>query len=229
MVKKRGLWIYVISALLVALVAYAVTADKKGKTTGGEMAYTLIDIDSATFAEMYSGSFREWYDEFNEHEGVHSFSYGDTTYVLVCAGEKPSGGYLVDNIVLEKGNDEIRVMAIIKVPTGEVTDQLTYPHQLLAIPKESKNIVVGFFDTVIESELEEKTDSGTYVRRIEPDLIEVRISGVPESIPPRVFRLYEEVDENFDELGLQQGDQIRFIYSKNINQEDVITELKKLN
>ena len=83
-------------------------------------------------------------------------------------------------------------------------------------------------DKNIESELEEKTDSGTFVRLIGADQVEIRISGVPEAIPPRVFRLYEEVAANFDTLELQEGDQVLFSYSINSQNEDVITEIEKI-
>ncbi|MDW7649976.1 MAG: hypothetical protein SCK29_06415 [Bacillota bacterium] len=83
-------------------------------------------------------------------------------------------------------------------------------------------------DKNIESELDVKTDSGTFVRLIGADQVGIRISGVPEAIPPRVFRLYEEVAANFDTLELEEGDQVRFSYSINSQNEDVITEIEKI-
>jgi Cu/Ag efflux protein CusF len=103
----------------------------------------------------------------------------------------------------------------------------TFPHSLLAIPKENKRIVLGF--TVEENELEEKTDTGTFIKRVDLNSVEIRISGVPEEIPPRIFLLYETVNESFDSMGFKEGDAVRFIYSKNIENKLIIADIEKMN
>jgi hypothetical protein len=228
MKNRKLLTIVVVLLAVPALLYTATTAYQAGRRTGGEMAYQIIETNTEDFLKLNTGEFQEWYENNYTVEGVHSFTRGNTTYILVSAGEKPTGGYLVKNIVLLQDKDRIRVMAVLQAPSKDemVTEAITFPHALVSISNDKREIVLGSLDTEIRSELEEKTDSGTYIRLVEPNLVEIRISGVPEQIPPRSFRLYEDVAENFNSLGLKEGDQILFNYSKNINNEDVITELE---
>lgn len=100
------------------------------------------------------------------------------------------------------------LMLILLVVAAALAEQPAH------IPEENNNH---------ESELEEKTDSGTFIRLIGTDQVEIRISGVPEDIPPKVFHLYEDITVDFN-----SGDQVRFNYSKNISGEDIITDITKI-
>ncbi len=85
-------------------------------------------------------------------------------------------------------------------------------------------------DEVLEVEVEEsdvRIDSGRFNGRIDTGSIEVRITGVPDAIPPRVFRLSDEVADRFDSYGLDEGDVIRFEFVTNEYDQDVILEITK--
>lgn len=74
-----------------------------------------------------------------------------------------------------------------------------------------------------------RTDSGRFAGRIDLNSIEVRISGVPDEIGPRVFRLSDEARERFEDLALAEGDVIRFDYRLSEAGQDVIIDLERID
>jgi hypothetical protein len=87
--------------------------------------------------------------------------------------------------------------------------------------------IVGEEEGIGEEDVEIKTDSGRFVGQADSNFIEVRISGVPEEIDPRVFRLGDEVKEKFEQYNLETDDEIIFIYISDENGYDVIIDLNK--
>lgn len=77
-------------------------------------------------------------------------------------------------------------------------------------------------------DLSAKTDSGRYVGQIDSNSIEVKISGVPDAIAAKAFRLSEGVKAKFNSYGLKTGDVIRFTYQTNEYGQGVIMEITKI-
>jgi len=77
-------------------------------------------------------------------------------------------------------------------------------------------------------DLDIKTDSGRFTGRIDNNFIEVRISGVPDSIDPKVFMLSDEVKEKFNSLNLNEGDNIKFDYIIGVNGQQKIVKVEKM-
>ncbi|MGD9676869.1 MAG: hypothetical protein AB7V16_00695 [Vulcanibacillus sp.] len=75
---------------------------------------------------------------------------------------------------------------------------------------------------------EVKTDSGRFTGRIDNNFIEVRISGVPDSIDPKVFMLSDEVKEMFDSLNLNEEDNIKFDYIIDEIEQQIIVKLERM-
>ena len=73
-----------------------------------------------------------------------------------------------------------------------------------------------------------KTDSGRYVGRADSNFIEINISGVPEEMAAKVFMLSDELKENFEDLGFETGDNVKFNYYVNDNGQNVITSIEKI-
>lgn len=74
-----------------------------------------------------------------------------------------------------------------------------------------------------------KSDTGTYVGQIDGNSIEIKISGVPDGLSNKAFRLSDEVKAKFDSLKLKTGDQVFFNYSINKDNQNVMVELGKIN
>ena len=144
--SKKHYHFLVALLVIIALLITAIKVFQSGKRVGGEMSYTVID--STDISSILTSEVQIWYENNYSLEGIHTFDFEKTTYILVCAGEKPTGGYSVENVVLLQGKDEIQVIDVIKCPADNqfVTDAITYPHKLLSIPKESKRIILGHFD-----------------------------------------------------------------------------------
>ena len=73
-----------------------------------------------------------------------------------------------------------------------------------------------------------KTDSGRYVGQADSNFIEIEISGVPNEISAKVFMLSQDIKDSFDELGLETGDNIKFNYYINENNQNVIVSIEKI-
>jgi len=73
-----------------------------------------------------------------------------------------------------------------------------------------------------------KRDSGRYVGQIDNNFIEIKISGVPESMAARSFMLGDKVKSDFGKYGLKKDDQIQFSYTNNSNGQRIIVEIKKI-
>ncbi len=73
-----------------------------------------------------------------------------------------------------------------------------------------------------------KRDSGRYVGQIDSNFIEIKISGVPDSIAARSFMLGDRIKEEFGRYGLKKDDEVSFSYVVNSNKQNVILEIKKI-
>ncbi len=195
----------------------------------GELNYEVIDEYSPEFEKLSRGDFGQWYEDNYKLEGLHSFTRGKDRYLLLSAGEKPTAGYFLEDLVLVATEKEIEVKARLHVPgEGEIVAQvITYPHILVRILEDGRQLVFGGIEEYTAEERQVKTDSGRYVGQIDSNFIEISISGVPEEIAPRVFRLEEKIKETFETLELKTGDEIIFKYFSDKNDQLVIVELSK--
>lgn len=73
-----------------------------------------------------------------------------------------------------------------------------------------------------------KIDTGRFKGLADANFFEVKISGVPDFIPPKMFMLTEEVREKFNELNLQQDDEIKIHYYET-NGQLAVTDIEKIS
>lgn len=73
-----------------------------------------------------------------------------------------------------------------------------------------------------------KIDTGRYVGQIDSNSIEIRISGVPDEISAKAFRLNDSIKANFQSYALQEGDQIKFSFIPQNEGQPVIISIEKL-
>lgn len=80
-------------------------------------------------------------------------------------------------------------------------------------------------DEVVE---EVNTDTATFLGRIDPHSIELRISGVqPDEAGIKAFGLSDELINSFEDLGIEVGDEIRFTYVEG-EYTNIIQEITKI-
>lgn len=80
-------------------------------------------------------------------------------------------------------------------------------------------------DEVVE---EVSTDTATFLGRIDPHSIELRISGVqPDEAGIKAFGLSDELIQSFEDLGIEVGDEIRFTYVEG-EYTNIIQEISKI-
>jgi len=72
------------------------------------------------------------------------------------------------------------------------------------------------------------TDSGRYVGQADSNFIEIKISGVPDEKSAKVFMLGVEVKQDFENLKLNTGDNIKFQYTLNDYNQCVISKIEKI-
>jgi len=74
-----------------------------------------------------------------------------------------------------------------------------------------------------------KIDTGRFNGLSDANFFEVKISGVPDSIPPKMFMLTDDVREKFQNLNLQQDDEIKLYYYEATGGQLVVTDIEKIS
>ncbi|MHB1420593.1 MAG: protease complex subunit PrcB family protein [Bacillota bacterium] len=221
-------------ALIGAMLLLSSCTTKKAEqlnTQTGPVAYQVLDTSSDSF-EQLPGDVVMWYEDNYRKLDLHSLIINEDEYVLLSAGEKPTGGFSIEEFQLNGLADEIQVAASLRAPGAEdiVTQALTYPHLLVKIKADQRQLTFQGFkgNTGTSNSSEIKQDSGTYTGQIDGNSIEIEISGVPKQNAARAFRFNEQVKNGFDSYQLETGDQVLFSYYVNNNDQQVITKIEKI-
>lgn len=74
-----------------------------------------------------------------------------------------------------------------------------------------------------------KIDSGRFIGLADANFFEVKISGVPDSIPPKIFMLTDYVREKFQKLDLRQDDEIKLYYYETTDGQLAVTDIEKIS
>ncbi|MDD4048940.1 MAG: protease complex subunit PrcB family protein [Clostridia bacterium] len=195
--------------LVTVLIVGCGNSNTPSQPTTDKISYEIIKIPSADFNTINKGDFATWYTNNYKNNGLYSYSLNEEKYFLLGVGEKPTGGYYIEELsVIDKIN-EIEVTANLHSPTEneDVSDAITYPHLLFKIKHDIRPIAFnGVTGNTFSSEIE--TDSGEFLGQIDNNSIEIKISGGSEEIPPKAFQLSEELKENIMEYDLDIGDEI---------------------
>ncbi|MBO8172378.1 MAG: protease complex subunit PrcB family protein [Bacillaceae bacterium] len=94
-----------------------------------------VELDQAP------GEIQQWVKRHRHDEGTYVKHQGDRTYLLVSWGEKKTGGYTVNIDSIEEYPDKLVVHVSYQKPDGMVIQVITYPFDLVSIPKTDKEIV----------------------------------------------------------------------------------------
>lgn len=86
----------------------------------------------------------KWYNENNSKEGIRYIRDGKHIYVLIAAGEKTTGGYILNiDQVISLTADTVSVTASITPPNENAIMVITYPSKLIRIKSDTIKTVVG--------------------------------------------------------------------------------------
>lgn len=116
-------------------------------TSKKENAAKAIKFELVTSQELRDNELlSKWYQENHQTGGIYSLTAGEWMYVLVAAGEKPTGGYdLQIYSIIEISPGTAYVSASLKSPSKDdiVTQALTYPHAIARFTKGNIKNVEG--------------------------------------------------------------------------------------
>lgn len=97
---------------------------------GTNVAYTVLSRRDLQAENELSA----WYEKHHRTKGLYSLTINDDTYVLLCAGTRPTGGYSVriESATATNANNLLIAATLVKPgPQDMVTMAITYPNALL--------------------------------------------------------------------------------------------------
>lgn len=143
-----------------------------------KVAYEEITFDYF----KYNDTLINWYYENNQKLGINYIRVGKYMYVLIGAGQKPTGGYSIsiDDAYLSK-SDTVSIKARVCPPGDNVSVSMviTYPSKLIRIKSDTINNVIGdIIDTTnttgIEKWITLDTTKVASLELLDLDLIKIR-------------------------------------------------------
>jgi len=142
-VRRLGIGICLLGGLVLGAAGCVNVAAAGSSPPASEIVYETIKIPSSEFDQLMSGDVGRWYDKSYRLNGLHSYVQDSFRYFLVSAGEKPTTGYTIENLRILGNDKEIEVKASLHTPhPGEIVAQvISYPHVLVRIPKDNRNLV----------------------------------------------------------------------------------------
>lgn len=195
-------------------------SNKPGDGKAEKLSYDIIEKE-----DLSNNTLKDWYERSYKEFGYHYTSDDKgNRYVLISAGERPSGGY---ELVLESVGEEaekITFIAELRYPEEDqaVTQALTYPHLLIK----------SDFDKEITAEMKNVEEqhlnlTGSYIGRIDNNSVEIDLESAAfgrEGI--QALRLNDETRNWFDTNNLITNTRIKFDVLKNRDGQLIITKIK---
>ncbi|GAW93372.1 hypothetical protein KKC1_25080 [Calderihabitans maritimus] len=86
-----------------------------------------------------------WVESLHRSAGVFQKKFGGYRVLLIAAGEKPTGGYdvKVEQVSLQEGKKWVVQVVFTEPKPGQmVTQAITYPYEVVAIPDDGHPIEV---------------------------------------------------------------------------------------
>jgi hypothetical protein len=133
---------------------------------------------------------------------------------------------LDDDTLVEHNGEEVGIDFIAR---GHQVD--VYHEGFLAESYPEQGGALRVVITSAEAAEEAYTDSGRFIGVMASEtgeLLEVHISGVPEELPSRLFRMTDQAWSVFNTLDLEPEDEIIFRYLEDDNSEGLIFDLSRL-
>lgn len=120
----------------------------------------------------------EWVDTNRRTPGIRFKNVGDKTYIQICAGEKPTGGFSIKPESVTKtayGNIYVTAQVVSPSPDMIVTQALTYPYALIVIEDEEVWAVDGNINDGIRNILKQRTISSVNAAVFPDDITDMAL------------------------------------------------------
>lgn len=120
---------------------------------------TLAEYKEVNYQDIPDG-LAEWVSANRNTQGIRFKTFDNKTYIQICAGEKPTGGYSINLesvTMVAPGSIYLTAQVISPPPDMMVTQALTYPYILIEIEDEEIWVVDGTINDGIRNTPEEKT------------------------------------------------------------------------
>ncbi|NLB88168.1 MAG: protease complex subunit PrcB family protein [Syntrophomonadaceae bacterium] len=111
------------------------------KPIKSDLNYEIIDTEKEDFKT--NRELNNWYSDNYQVRGTHKMNSQGRTYILISDGPKTSGGYNMEVVAIKTNPSFITIATKVTKPqTDQVTTTvMTYPHVLIAIPEDKRNII----------------------------------------------------------------------------------------
>ncbi len=230
-IKRSQIFALLIIAFLFTGCSASIPGVVREKYEMGDIDYKVIDISSKSFGELNTGEFNNWYELNFRNGGVFSFSRDGIKYILIGAGERLTSGYSMKDIELKGEEEEIKVYAKLYGPKeGEVTQQVvTYPHVLISIKDDGRKLFCTGVELQDNSKKKElKKDTGKLDEITDDGIMRVKITGVPDNMEPKEFKIDDKVMESINGMEIKKGTEIIFTYYLDEEEKPVVVEVNKM-
>ncbi|NLI58285.1 MAG: protease complex subunit PrcB family protein [Clostridium sp.] len=181
-------WEPELRAMIITSENYMVDPEKqKDETVSAEaIDYEIINPSEISENEVLS----KWYKNNYKKKGIYSLTDEKRQYVLVAAGEKNTGGYMVEIDNVLKTSNTAYVYARLISPERGRTMAITYPNVLI---KFNKNDIV-----MVEGEISNNTHKKEPINEPTEDEIGESLNEMGKAIPIELvqeMKLYSLFDE----------------------------------
>lgn len=231
---KRILF-FLAAALLLASTGCAPGPEEPAPPVNQDPPEEEILLEYQVFAEMESlpGDIPDLIPFLQGHRGYKVFSpedydNGEGAFILVFAGEKPTGGYDLAIDMVEAVNDRLRIVVAETEPQeGEhVIQVLTYPARAVQVSREFETYEVVTLDdkhlrpisSVLLPEIEEA--AGIYQGLQDSSSLEILVEGQPMAL--RFLEHQATVEEEFE-----YEDAVVFRYYQNEHGQKILLKMEK--
>lgn len=197
--------------------------------TDGIVTYTVIDdgmkssLPQAMLDDLELLKKQRGYFVFTPSD----YDTGDAIYLMVSAGEKPTGGFSLSLVSLEKENGTLNIQLEEKEPAEDemVIQVLTYPNLVIKLEQTYASYKItdtdnGHFPELTAADIPERREAqGTFNGQIDSNFIEISVDGNPGA-----YMLPTDLSWVLAEL-LNSGDEVVFTYIENEHGQRIIKEL----
>lgn len=111
------------------------------KPVNPEMNYEVVDTTTDEFKQ--NRELNKWYLENYQAKGKYKINSQGRTYILISAGQRSTGGYKMEIVDIKANESFITIVTKVTEPQPDqvTTMVITYPHVLIAISEDNRNII----------------------------------------------------------------------------------------
>ena len=222
----------IIIFLVIAALTAGLASACRTKTTVKKLGE--IEIEMLEPGSLKDKSLKQWYEDSYRVKFSHDVSHIDGyKYVLICAGEMPTGGYSIEITRALQENGELLFFAKLVRPekSDKASEGISYPHALFRIKEKDEVLVRVELDMGGEtgdssvSSYRYKDIRGVYIGQADRNFIEILIDktvNFPGNEKPVIFKLTSDVK-------LSPNDQVKLDCVKNEQGQWEIEKIERIS